>query len=294
MYDFARSVGRARAAAHVLWCVSAAAGLGCAYPSDRQYTPRDGAGQEEPNFMDGSSEGEESEGGGDDVELPPGTCLKLPLEPYRLGGYRFGQSVGSGLVHAGEDVRAAEGTVVRAVAPGKVLFAGPGGKGWGGLVLVQATAPDGTLFVYGVGHLDADTLLVAQSETLSMSPPLGYVASKAKNGGWKPHVHFLVVRGTIEQGRTVRGHVSPKDLDAFDDPVPFLIAHGKCGSAPPACTEGERTCTAAGLKLCWQGQNVTYPCTVEACWQHGVPANWAACGFSLQAGKLMCLCETLP
>ena len=117
-----------------------------------------------------------------DVSSPFG-LRQDPLDPQK----RF---------HRGVDIAAAEGTPVRAVAPGRVLFSADA-PGYGKLVTIDHGSGLVTRYAHnGVNLVSAGARVAAGQE-------VGLVGSTGRSAG--PHLHFEVVRN----GRAV-------------DPQPFL------------------------------------------------------------------------
>jgi len=104
-------------------------------------------------------------------------------------------------LHRGVDVRAAEGTPVHAMKPGRVRFAGTM-RGFGNVIWIDHD--DQLLTVYA--HLSR--IDVSEGQNVDRSEPIGLVGQTGNASG--PHLHFEV----WQRGREV-------------DPVPLL------GGFPP-------------------------------------------------------------
>jgi murein DD-endopeptidase MepM/ murein hydrolase activator NlpD len=147
---------------------------------------------------------------------------------YRVEGYEFREDVGSRaarcaertLEHAGEDLIKSPGENVLAIAAGTVLYAGPDphegvspDKGYGSVVIVETTDPDGYQYHTVYGHLGS-TELPDVGEEISPGSLLGHVGANDENGAGGPHIHIQVHEGPMP--RIDDGNAStedPLDLD---------------------------------------------------------------------------------
>jgi len=116
----------------------------------------------------------------DDAELGLPPVEGLVTSRFGLRKDPFNGSVRQ---HAGLDIAAPEGTPIRAVAPGKVVFAGPS-SGYGNLVVVRHE--DGTETRYG----HCSQIDVSYGDAVTTTSQLGTVGSTGRATG--PHVHFEV------------------------------------------------------------------------------------------------------
>jgi murein DD-endopeptidase MepM/ murein hydrolase activator NlpD len=96
---------------------------------------------------------------------------------------RFGPQ-GVGRRNDGVDIKAAQGTVVKAAAQGEVVYAGDQVPGFGNLVLIKHA--DGWVTAYA--HLD--TVNVAMKQQVSQGQSLGSVGMTG--GATQPELHFEV------------------------------------------------------------------------------------------------------
>lgn len=132
--------------------------------------------------------------------------LMLPIDPYAVTGYTFGQRVRSRKIlwarHLGDDIVALEGTKVVCIGDGKVVWSEIRGgtkekHNWGGVVIVEHINPATGLFFYSVyGHLK--DLGVQQGEEVSKGVSIGVVAggNTPENGYWQlAHLHFGIYTG---------------------------------------------------------------------------------------------------
>lgn len=85
--------------------------------------------------------------------------------------------------HEGVDVAADYGTVVRAAAPGKVIFAGPRGT-YGLAVIIDHGGGLATLYAHN------SRLLVREGSVVGVGEPVALVGSTGRANG--PHLHFEV------------------------------------------------------------------------------------------------------
>ena len=84
-------------------------------------------------------------------------------------------------LHPGVDLRAEEGTIVRATAAGKVMNASYAG-GYGNMVEIEHDEGVSTRY----GHLSA--ILVSEGELVTAGTPIGRVGSTGRSTG--PHLHY--------------------------------------------------------------------------------------------------------
>ncbi len=103
-----------------------------------------------------------------------------------LVGLRHDPINGTLREHHGIDIAVAEGTAVRPVAPGRVIFAGLRG-GYGNMVIVDHG--DGTITLYAHNSVN----LVAEGDTVDGTSPLALSGSTGRSTG--PHLHFEAWRG---------------------------------------------------------------------------------------------------
>lgn len=169
----------------------------------------------------------------------PARTLRLPLEPYEVTGYTFGQRVRSRKIlwarHLGDDILADEGTNVFCIGDGRVVWSemreGKKGKpNWGGVVIVEHVNPFTGLFFYSVyGHLK--NLSVSQGEEIALGAPVGVVAagSTPENGYWKlAHLHFAIYTGPWMH-KVLPGYARPFEgrtrFGWWENPRPFIESY---------------------------------------------------------------------
>ena len=149
--------------------------------------------------------------------------LSLPIEPYTITGYRFGDRLRRKVVlwatHLGDDIEAWAGTEVKAIGDGEVVWSemrlgSQKKRNWGGLIVVahsnkspilKSAAASGILsdgssktqtFFSVYGHMRE--LRVAAGDQVVEGEAIGVVAEgyTAENGWWKiPHLHFGIYVG---------------------------------------------------------------------------------------------------
>jgi len=132
--------------------------------------------------------------------------LILPIKPYQVDGYHFGQRLRRRIIlwatHLGDDVVAKPGAPVVAIGEGEVVWAevrlGSATKrNWGGIVVIGHThRASSTPFYSLYGHLRDLTVTVGQ--TVPAGQVLGAIAegSTPENGWWQiPHLHFAIYTG---------------------------------------------------------------------------------------------------
>lgn len=79
------------------------------------------------------------------------------------------------------------GEPVFAAADGGIVFASDAGPGWGNVVMIEHTAPDGTKLRSLYGHLQT---IVKSSGTVRRREQIGIVGSA--NGRYRCHLHFEI------------------------------------------------------------------------------------------------------
>ena len=140
------------------------------------------------------------------MSYPVADRLCLPIEPYTVAGYHFGQRVRSRRIlwarHLGDDILADPGTAIVAAGAGKVVWSEirPGNKerrNWGGIVTIEHTHKTTDQKFYSLyGHLT--NLAVAAGDIVTAGQKVGEVAAglTAENGWWQhPHLHFGIYIG---------------------------------------------------------------------------------------------------
>ena len=167
--------------------------------------------------------------------------LQLPISPYQVTGYAFGQRIRSRMIliarHLGDDILAQPGTVVACAGDGKVVWAemrlgSEQKKNWGGIVIVEHEHKDtGTLFYSVYGHLH--NLAVQDGDEIHLGDKVGEVAPGAspENGFWKlAHLHFGIYTGPWS-GMVLPGWLRPFEgrtkFSWWQDPKPFVESYSK-------------------------------------------------------------------
>lgn len=174
---------------------------------------------EDDYFPEGSPEGDQNGGGGTEVTLES-ACFQLPIAPYQVTGYKFGDPVGGGHYHAGDDCKGSAGTPIHAVYGGTVKFADKAGT-WGGMVTLEHKHPvDDSTFYTIYGHMKPNELSVSQGQTVATGDQVGVLGTKAENGGWPEHLHFSIYTGIYPAKNVLGGWVA--NLTGYQDPVPWL------------------------------------------------------------------------
>jgi len=208
----------------------------------------------EDDFLQGDYEGEpQGSGGGTAIDDLGSTCYELPILPYQVTGYAHTDSVGSGLVHAGDDCNGDAGTAIYSIYEGTVYYAGDAGS-WGGLVEVQHTNPlDGTTFYSLYGHLQPSTLQVSAGQVINAGDQLGVLGTSSENGGWAEHLHFSIFTGEHPASGVLKGHVT--SLEGYEDPIPWLTANCEalCEGSINAVDAEVGSLTVAGSLRCEGG-----------------------------------------
>ncbi|OGY32968.1 MAG: hypothetical protein A3C02_02540 [Candidatus Andersenbacteria bacterium RIFCSPHIGHO2_02_FULL_45_11] len=165
-------------------------------------------------------------------------ALRLPIEPYEVTGYAFGQRVRSRKIlwarHLGDDILAEPGTKVVCIGDGKVVWSemrlGTNEKrNWGGVIIVEHTNSETGLVFYSVyGHIT--NLAVSQGAQVAVGDHIGDVApgSTPENGWWKlPHLHFGIYTGPWMQ-KVLPGYARPFEgrtkFSWWENPKSFIEA----------------------------------------------------------------------
>jgi len=144
------------------------------------------------------------------------------------GNNRFGVFLPSlGLYHAGEDLKANPLTPVYAIANGKVELAKEGSQGYGQVVVINHTLPDGKNIQSIYGHLSKKIInginykiKVSQGQEIIKGTLLGYTGFEDEIEEGKPHLHFGLRKGKyigLLEGRT-----TSSGLANFHKPSDFL------------------------------------------------------------------------
>ena len=122
------------------------------------------------------------------LESSPTLSPTLPVQGRisSLVGLRHDPINGTLREHHGIDIAVAEGTAVRPVAPGRVIFSGLRG-GYGNLVIVDHG--DGTITLYAHNSVN----LVAEGDAVNGTSPIALSGSTGRSTG--PHLHFEAWRG---------------------------------------------------------------------------------------------------
>lgn len=137
---------------------------------------------------------------------PTPLSLTVPIVPYDVTGYQFGQRLRRHLIlwmtHLGEDIVAAPDTAVGCSGDGQVVYAGarPGSvtaRNWGGLIIVgHMHRSTGQPFYTVYGHVYR--VAVRVNDSVKTGQVIAHVAPGATpdNGWWQtPHLHFAIYTG---------------------------------------------------------------------------------------------------
>lgn len=123
---------------------------------------------------------------------------------YGGAGSRFG-APRTGHIHQGQDVAAAEGTPLLAVATGTITWKAYQDGGAGHYLVLDA---DGEVYNYVYMHLQSGSMLVGKGDRVTVGQHIANVGNTGGSEG--PHLHFEVWDGPWYSG----GHPV--------DPLPFL------------------------------------------------------------------------
>jgi len=150
----------------------------------------------------------------------------MPIDPYSVTGYAFAQDVVDRGRHLGEDVHAniGVGTPVRAVADGTVVYSLTKRRGYGQYVVISHAGPPAFVSVHG--HLSRQPQYPLRGDgPVKKNDIIGYVGSKAENGGFDPHLHFAIYK----RGHDGYYHYYGNAPNESGDDVDFDIAGNSVG-----------------------------------------------------------------
>lgn len=167
--------------------------------------------------------------------VPPLSGALNQTSPFGLRG---------GVLHAGVDYAAPQGTPVRAVLPGVVTVAGLNG-GWGNTVVIDHGIVDGQHLYTRYAHLYTQPS-VAVGQTIAAGQTLGGVGSTGDSTG--NHLHFGTYVGTVDNaGARAPGSILTGGLLQTASPdAPGAAPGGASLDALAAIATGVQA-TAAGL-----------------------------------------------
>lgn len=171
----------------------------------------------------------------------PASSLTLPVTPYEVNGYTFGQRVRSRKIlwarHLGDDILASEGTPVTCIGDGVVVWSeirngSKEKRNWGGVVIVEHVHSATGLFFYSVyGHIT--NLAVEQGADIKMGDQVGVVAAgnTPENGYWKlAHLHFGIYVGPWTR-QVLPGYARPFEgrtkFSWWENPKSFITSYPK-------------------------------------------------------------------
>jgi hypothetical protein len=156
-----------------------------------------------------------------------------PLDNYVVTGYRFGNAVGS-LYHAGEDLKAAHPDPVRAIANGVLRQSKEYSDGYGNVVVIEHTLPDGKKIISIYGHLSRkDGYKMIKLDPTGKEVPItkgqiiGYIGKHDsnplldENGIGGDHLHLGIKKGAYV-ANLYEGNVPLSGLSNFNKPSDYL------------------------------------------------------------------------
>jgi Ca2+-binding RTX toxin-like protein len=157
--------------------------------------------------------------------------------------------------HLGEDwnvegsASADVGRAVYAIADGEVVFAGPGGSGWGGVVILKHVLPDGAHggFVTSMyAHLVDPTLV--RGAIVRQGDAIGAIGD---GGPWSPHLHFEIREGSNPDAMLIgHGYSAAATPDGWLDPTAFILARrGAVAQSAWSITPAAGSATEGGAPL---------------------------------------------
>jgi murein DD-endopeptidase MepM/ murein hydrolase activator NlpD len=158
-----------------------------------------------------------------------------PMASYVINNYdidggnnRFGVFLPSlGLYHSGEDLKANPLTPVYAIANGKVAQSQVGAKGYGQVVVLEHTLPDGNKIISIYGHLSKEKGYemikldpTGKEVTVIKGQRIGYTGYKYEIVEGEPHLHFGIKKG--KYAGYYEGRIDLAGLANFHKPSDFL------------------------------------------------------------------------
>ncbi len=169
--------------------------------------------------------------------------FRYPMDNYtRFSLENFGENRGSGVWHLGNDISGPAGTPIFSIADGIVRHTGVHTR-FGMVVLVEHTLPDTSKVVSLYGHLRESDVAVKEGQVVSIGDTLGYLGTRAENGGWGEHLHLGIRKGgyvDVDSRWVYYGLGERALLNEWHDPTPFIESHMQI--ADP----GKRILTGAG------------------------------------------------
>lgn len=159
----------------------------------------------------------------DEISFPVDTSVYTLAQDFAVASSRH-----QGLYHTGEDWYGGRGTSlgqpVRAVAKGRVTFSYP--LGWGrdgGVVIIEHTLADGTIFFSQYGHMaESDTFVFpSRLSCVNMGDVIGLIGDVRP----APHLHFEIRTQTAGAGIEPRAGYSGESpyIEGYRQPSKFIL-----------------------------------------------------------------------
>jgi hypothetical protein len=159
--------------------------------------------------------------------------FQSPLANYMVTGYRFGNIVGS-MYHAGEDLEAKHPDPVRAIANGVLRQSKEYSDGYGNVVVIEHTLPDGKKIISIYGHLsrkDGYKMIklnpTGKEVPITKGQIIGYIGKHDtnplldENGIGGDHLHLGIKKGAYV-ANLYEGNVPLSGLSNFHKPSDYL------------------------------------------------------------------------
>ncbi len=147
-------------------------------------------------------------------------------------------------IHLGVDLFAAVGSPVHAPLAGLVRAVGPAPEpqGYGHAITLRHETPGGVPFWTLYGHLSADSLAtVAPGDRIEAGHPIGSIGPPEENGGWSPHLHFMVITDMLDHAHDFPGVGLASHLEVWTslaiDPSPLLGIPASLAPQEPSAAE---------------------------------------------------------
>jgi len=135
------------------------------------------------------------------------------------GGYHLGEDWNG---EGGADTDF--GDPVYAVSNGKVVYVGDAGSGWGNVIIINHTLPDGSAVQSMYAHLRYGSLLVSEGDAVMKGTRIGEIGKGYNDNEYWAHLHFEIRFPTCPNwGQSGPGY--KLDLAGWTDASKFIDAH---------------------------------------------------------------------
>lgn len=149
------------------------------------------------------------------------TDFQFPVAGYVVDGYYFGEPLGGGIYHLGEDCAKIPLTPVFAIANGYVTSQSGEHTDFGWVSVIEHRLPDGSYVCSVIGHLRKDGFRGVGD--VKKGDIIGYVGYDDENGAGGPHIHIGIRDGSNPGYWVFYGRGS--STDGWHHPTDFILAH---------------------------------------------------------------------